>query len=98
MSLLHKKEGPLKLLKNPKSTFYRIWSVFGGVSNLLPISADYSLKSQIGIGKNWVGPPPNLLSLYVPNMPQGSRHTDKSRSSRYRDIGNLAVAIAISGR
>ena len=51
MSLkLHKKEGPLKLLKNPKSTFYRIWSVFGGVSNLLPISADYSLKSQIGIG------------------------------------------------
>ena len=24
-----------------------------------------------------------------------SRHTDKSRSSRYRDIGNLAVAIAI---
>ena len=58
MSLLHKKEGPLKLSKNPKSTFYRIWSVFGGISNLLPISADYSLKSQIGIGKNWVGPPP----------------------------------------
>ena len=27
-----------------------------------------------------------------------SRHTDKSRSSRYRDIGNLAVAIAISGK
>ena len=26
------------------------------------------------------------------------RHTDKSRSSRYRDIGNLAVAIAISGK
>ena len=25
------------------------------------------------------------------------RHTDNSRSSRYRDIGNLAVAIAISG-
>ena len=24
-----------------------------------------------------------------------TRHTDKSRSSRYRDIGNLAVAIAI---
>ena len=58
MPLLHKKEGPLKLLKNPKSTFYLIWSVFGGVSNLLPICADYSLKSQIGIGKNWVGPPP----------------------------------------
>ena len=31
--------------------------MFGGVSNLLPISADYSLKSQIGIGRNWVGPP-----------------------------------------
>ena len=61
MSLLHKKEGPLKLSKNPKSTFYRIWSVFGGISNLLPISADYSLKSQIGIGKNWVGPPPKEL-------------------------------------
>ena len=28
----------------------------------------------------------------------GTRHTDKSRSSRYRDIGNLAVAIAISGK
>ena len=27
-----------------------------------------------------------------------TRHTDKSRSSRYRDIGNLAVAIAISGK
>ena len=26
------------------------------------------------------------------------RHTDKSRSSRYRDIGNLVVAIAISGK
>ena len=58
MSLLHKKEGPLKLSKNPKSTFYSIWSVFGGISNLLPISADYSLKSQIGISKNWVAPPP----------------------------------------
>ena len=57
MSLLHKKGGPLKLLNNPKSTFSGIWSMFGGVSNLLPISADYSLKSQIGIGKNWVGPP-----------------------------------------
>ena len=32
--------------------------MFGDVSNLLPISADYSLKSQIGIGKNWVAPPP----------------------------------------
>ena len=41
MSLLHKKEGPLKLLKTPKSTFYRIWSVFGGVSNLLPITAQF---------------------------------------------------------
>ena len=58
MSFLHKKGGPLKLLNNPKSTFSGIWSMFGGVSNLLPISADYSLKSQIGIGKNWVGPPP----------------------------------------
>ena len=65
MSLLHKKEGPLKLLKNPKSTFYCIWSVFGGVSNLLPISADYSLKSQIGIGKNWVGPPPERAIGYM---------------------------------
>ena len=67
MLLLHKKEGPLKLLKTPKSTFYRIWSVFGGVSNLLPISADYSLKSQIGIGKNWVGPPPREKggALYI---------------------------------
>ena len=27
-----------------------------------------------------------------------TRHTDKSRSSRYRDNGNLAVAIAISGK
>ena len=60
MLLLHKKGGPLKLLNNPKSTFLRIWSMFGGVSNLLPISADYSLKSQIGIGKNWVGPPPRF--------------------------------------
>ena len=65
MLLLHKKEGPLKLLKNPKSTFYRIWSVFGGVSNLLPISADYSLKSQIGIGKNWVGPPPKHVTAQL---------------------------------
>ena len=38
--------------------------MFGGVSNLLPISADYSLKSQIGIGKNWVGPPP-ILNYHV---------------------------------
>ena len=30
--------------------------------------------------------------------PVCSRHTDKSRSSRYRDIGNLAVPIAISGK
>ena len=65
MSLIHKKEGPLKLLKNPKSTFYRIWSVFGGVSNSSPISADYSLKSQIGIGKNWVAPPPPPNSTFL---------------------------------
>ena len=51
--------GPSQYIKCAKSTFSRIWSMFGGVSNLLPISADYSLKSQIGIGKNWVGPPPN---------------------------------------
>ena len=35
----------------------------------------------------------NLLNYRV-----GCRHTDKSRSSRYRDIGNLAIAIAISGK
>ena len=44
--------------------------MFGGVSNLLPISANYSLKSQIGIGKNWVGPPPRdcvvLIFLWCP--------------------------------
>ena len=27
----------------------------------------------------------------------GGRHTDKSRSSRYRDIGKLAAITAISG-
>ena len=67
MLLLHKKGGPLKLLDNPKSTFSHIWSMFGGVSSLLPISADYSLKSQIGIGKNWVGPrpPPPPILVYL---------------------------------
>ena len=60
--------GPSQTIKNPKSTFYCIWSVFGGVSNLLPISADYSLKSQIGIGKNWVGPPPNYVSAKKGNI------------------------------
>ena len=37
--------------------------MFGGISNLLPISADYSLKSQIGICRNWVAPPPLNRSL-----------------------------------
>ena len=36
--------------------------------------------------------PPNTTPPFT------ARHTDKSRSSRYRDIGNLAVAIKISGK
>ena len=96
MSLLHKKEGPLKLLKNPKSTFYRIWSVFGGVSNILPISADYSLKSQIGIGKNLVGPPPSnygewRTGITTPKTPPVSRKGRKRKEMAREKPGLLEV-------
>ena len=90
MSLLHKKEGPLKLSKNPKSTFYRIWSVFGGVSNLLPISADYSLKFQIGIGKNWVGPPPYLFNYNLDCFNQKQKSHQYNRLSFEKIDKNLS--------
>ena len=40
------------------------------------------------------------VSFYKDDLAQSltARHTDKSRSSQYSDIGNLAVAIAILGK
>ena len=51
-------------------------------------------NEQLKVRAPWLGPAGGVggLSAWV-----GGRHTDNSRSSRYRDIGNLAVAIAILG-